>query len=218
MRQGPRQRRAEPSTGDANGEGGPRVAALSRSTPGTSSIRGTSSKKKLVDRAGFEPAYGKPGQIYSLLPLTTRPPVQGASEIGRRLPWRKGAGPVNAARLPAPGRARPWRQTDATQGTPGRARPENAPASGAGTRSPPRSPIPSATVAAIWATREASPARHRPGRSRSPMPMSPISAGWCRATRRTRAWSPRSSALEDILLADLLDGPATAGRWWCSTR
>ena len=30
----------------------------------------------MVDRAGFEPAYGKPGQIYSLLPLTTRPPVQ----------------------------------------------------------------------------------------------------------------------------------------------
>jgi hypothetical protein len=28
----------------------------------------------MVVRAGFEPAYGKPGQIYSLLPLTTRPP------------------------------------------------------------------------------------------------------------------------------------------------
>src|SRR3954468_933131 len=38
----------------------------------------------LVDRAGFEPAYGKPGQIYSLLPLTTRPPVQ-------RRPYGKGA-------------------------------------------------------------------------------------------------------------------------------
>src|SRR5690349_16650042 len=32
----------------------------------------------MVDRAGFEPAYGKPGQIYSLLPLTTRPPVRGS--------------------------------------------------------------------------------------------------------------------------------------------
>ena len=30
----------------------------------------------VVERAGFEPAYGKPGQIYSLLPLTTRPPLQ----------------------------------------------------------------------------------------------------------------------------------------------
>ena len=30
---------------------------------------------EMVDRAGFEPAYGKPGQIYSLLPLTTRPPL-----------------------------------------------------------------------------------------------------------------------------------------------
>ena len=41
----------------------------------------------VVDRAGFEPAYGKPGQIYSLLPLTTRPPVQGA----RRAQWRAAA-------------------------------------------------------------------------------------------------------------------------------
>jgi len=44
--------------------------------------------RSLVDRAGFEPAYGKPGQIYSLLPLTTRPPVQW-SDIGRRVQWRK---------------------------------------------------------------------------------------------------------------------------------
>src|SRR3546814_5503652 len=38
----------------------------------------------MVDRAGFEPAYGKPGQIYSLLPLTTRPPVHGRL-VRRRL-------------------------------------------------------------------------------------------------------------------------------------
>src|SRR3546814_5625090 len=37
----------------------------------------------VVDRAGFEPAYGKPGQIYSLLPLTTRPPVHGV-RVGKR--------------------------------------------------------------------------------------------------------------------------------------
>ena len=41
----------------------------------------------MVERAGFEPAYGKPGQIYSLLPLTTRPPLQGA----RRAQWRAAA-------------------------------------------------------------------------------------------------------------------------------
>ena len=41
---------------------------------GVSSVRLT--MKGMVDRAGFEPAYGKPGQIYSLLPLTTRPPVR----------------------------------------------------------------------------------------------------------------------------------------------
>src|SRR3546814_20071078 len=38
---------------------------------------------RVVDRAGFEPAYGKPGQIYSLLPLTTRPPVHGV-RVGKR--------------------------------------------------------------------------------------------------------------------------------------
>ena len=37
----------------------------------------------VVERAGFEPAYGKPGQIYSLLPLTTRPPLQAV----RRAKW-----------------------------------------------------------------------------------------------------------------------------------
>ena len=41
-------------------------------------------------------------------------------------------------------------------------------------------------------------ARRRPGSTslppfRSPSPTSPISAGWCRTTRRTRASSPRSS-------------------------
>ena len=37
-----------------------------------------------MERAGFEPAYGNPGQIYSLLPLTTRPPLQAV----RRAKWR----------------------------------------------------------------------------------------------------------------------------------
>src|SRR3546814_15364298 len=37
----------------------------------------------LLERAGFEPAYGKPGKIYSLLPLTTRPPVHGV-RVGKR--------------------------------------------------------------------------------------------------------------------------------------
>ena len=42
-------------------------------------------RAKLVERTGFEPVYGKPGQIYSLLPLTTRPPLprQGAPNGGR---------------------------------------------------------------------------------------------------------------------------------------
>ncbi len=30
--------------------------------------------RRLVDRAGFEPAYGKPGQIYSLLKARRKPP------------------------------------------------------------------------------------------------------------------------------------------------
>ena len=41
----------------------------------------------MVERAGFEPAYGNPGQIYSLLPLTTRPPLQAV----RRAQWRASA-------------------------------------------------------------------------------------------------------------------------------
>ncbi len=41
----------------------------------------------MVERTGFEPVYGKPGQIYSLLPLTTRPPLQEA----RRAQWRPAA-------------------------------------------------------------------------------------------------------------------------------
>ncbi len=31
-------------------------------------------KKPMVARVGFEPTYGKPGQIYSLLLLTAQPP------------------------------------------------------------------------------------------------------------------------------------------------
>ena len=49
-------------------------------------------------------------------------------------------------------------------------------------------------------------ARHPDRRSRSPSPTSPISAGWCRATRRIRASSPRSS------------GSRTSGSPTCSTR
>ena len=44
----------------------------------------------MVDRAGFEPAYGKPGQIYSLLPLTTRPPVQCPDASGKIAFYRAG--------------------------------------------------------------------------------------------------------------------------------
>ncbi len=53
---------------------------------------------QLVDRAGFEPAYGKPGQIYSLLPLTTRPPVHRA-QFGKAAQWRKGR-PLSTRRAP----------------------------------------------------------------------------------------------------------------------
>ena len=98
----------------------------------------------MVDRAGFEPAYGKPGQIYSLLPLTTRPPVQGASDIGRRLQWRKGARLSTRSRTYALASARAMRHAAPCDARPARRpSPRTGPASGAATRSPPRSPIPS---------------------------------------------------------------------------
>ena len=55
----------------------------------------------MVERAGFEPAYGKPGQIYSLLPLTTRPPLQ----VVRPALWRgdRVLSTALPSRLPAPG-------------------------------------------------------------------------------------------------------------------
>ena len=65
----------------------------------------------MVDRAGFEPAYGKPGQIYSLLPLTTRPPVQvwcgallgGASRCCQPASdGRRPAGPARSTKTHAP--------------------------------------------------------------------------------------------------------------------
>ena len=39
----------------------------------------------MVEGAGFEPAYVRDGQIYSLLPLTTRPPLHGRSSRQVRL-------------------------------------------------------------------------------------------------------------------------------------
>ena len=51
------------------------VAATSCGSASVSVLCVRSATYLMVDRAGFEPAYGKPGQIYSLLPLTTRPPV-----------------------------------------------------------------------------------------------------------------------------------------------
>src|SRR3712207_422548 len=49
----------------------------------------------VVERTGFEPVYGKPGQIYSLLPLTTRPPLPKRAAPKTRparkaAQWRKG--------------------------------------------------------------------------------------------------------------------------------
>ncbi len=53
-----------------------------------------------MERAGFEPAYDNVGQIYSLLPLTTRPPLHEVATRGailrmvvrgdgRRATWRR---------------------------------------------------------------------------------------------------------------------------------
>ena len=57
---------------------------------------GRNPQETVVDRAGFEPAYGKPGQIYSLLPLTTRPPVQRGHSLERGGSMAKLVGAVNA--------------------------------------------------------------------------------------------------------------------------
>src|SRR4051812_42560129 len=75
---------------------------------------GALSRGPMVDRAGFEPAYGKPGQIYSLLPLTTRPPVQRRPDRERD-PMAKGPDPVNGAAPACHARTpRSW-QRDAPQ-------------------------------------------------------------------------------------------------------
>ena len=88
---------------------GPGPARLRRQTP-----QGEGSKAALfgpggemppssavVDRDGFEPPYGKPGQIYSLLPLTTRPPVHwrryAADAAGEGGSMAKGSLPVKAS-------------------------------------------------------------------------------------------------------------------------
>ena len=58
----------------------------------------------MVERAGFEPAYGKPGQIYSLLPLTTRPPLhegrpaRTAGQWGKARHMASRLEPVNASK------------------------------------------------------------------------------------------------------------------------
>src|SRR3546814_13542022 len=86
---------------------------------------------RVVDRAGFEPAYGKPGQIYSLLPLTTRPPVHGV-RVGKRsngetvlaCPWQSWARRAHEAIFPSspPARPEPARPGHPFLGPPRRAR------------------------------------------------------------------------------------------------
>ena len=128
--------------------------------------------------------------------------------------WRKAPAPVNALELAGEsgrGRLPAARRRDAMDARCAAkpARPSSrrtAPVSGAATPSPPRSPIPSARIVRIWATREAAAAldfdRGDPGhlcRRRRSRPAGAARRAAPGHRRRGRA------AADDLLLADLLD-------------
>ena len=172
----------------------------------------------LVDRAGFEPAYGQSRADLQSAAFNHSATCPGSVRDRKAAPLAKGAGPVNAPRAcqarPPPPRERAMRRK-ARQATQGR---EPAPFLGPPRRRRRARQSRAADRPHLGDPRGRGRLRDRSRRSRSPSPTSPISAGWCRATRRTRAWSPRSSGSTTCCSPICSTRPRTAGRCWCSTR